>query len=137
MQLWRVPVGGDRQVEQLTHETAVTEAFESWDGRYVYYTTQEPCVWRIPAAGGKGERIASAKGYVTVAAVRDGLYLLGDNNLDSGVLAFMPYEGGEPARLARIDHPFGSMAASADGRTVLFSKTERSASDLMLVDGIE
>ncbi len=137
MQLWRVALGGDRRPEQLTHQAGIGEGFESPDGKYVYFTTQEPCVWRVPAAGGKDERVARARGYQVIAAVREGLYLLGDQDLESARLAFMPYDAGDPVPLTRIDHPFGNMTASADGRTLLFARTERSESDLMLAEGIE
>ncbi len=51
-QVWKAPVEGGRAV-QITQQGGF-QAFESDDGRYVYYAKQQrgPGVWRVPVNGG-------------------------------------------------------------------------------------
>ncbi len=135
VQLWKMPAAGESvsPAIQITRNGAAGEAHESQDGREVYYAGLEPGVWRVPAGGGAETLVPGTDAFSNIYAVRDGLYLLTVRDLDSGTLMFLPYGAEKAVAVATVPNPLGSITASADGRTVLFGKVERSESDLMLV----
>ncbi len=138
-QVWKMPAGGESvsPAVQLTKQTVSGEAQESWDGKHLYYTGPMPGVWRVPVGGGAEEPVPGTESCQDVVAVRDGLYMLAFENVDEGKLVFLPYGGRQPVHVADVPSPFGTIGASADGRTILFGKLERTESDLMLVEGLQ
>lgn len=138
-ELWKMPSGGESAGPpvQITQGGAAGEAFESLDGRYVYYIATGGGVSMIPAGGGKirAEGIEGLAGNGTFHPVRDGIYFLAWPEIGRPAsLVFLKQGSKQPVVITEVPEPYGTITASADGRTVLYGKVERRESDLMIVE---
>jgi hypothetical protein len=108
-------------------------AFESLDGRRLYYPKIEPGLWSRPLAGGAETKHVDTLrcwGYWTLAP--QGIYFLDDTHWirllkPSGETEDVMPLGGEPACSET------GLSVSPDGRSLIYVKAERE-SDLMMID---
>ena len=135
--IWKVPRSGGAAV--ATGIGPTLRAIESPDGRYLYYvgsltTDTVGPLWRVPVAGGAPVKIADGVNVTSFDVVENGVYFL-DRVAGQGRLQYVNLATGVTstvaANLGAID--FG-IDVSADGRTILFTRTDSSVTDLMLVE---
>ncbi len=144
-QVWKTPADAtpahDLSV-QVTRRGGFI-AFESADGRYLYYAAgpDTPGLRRMPVRGGAEETV--------VADFKPGLW--GDWAISRGALFYVePVEGGQAdlyaldvasdrtRRVTRLMKPpvasDGGLAVSADGASLLYVQPDHTGSDIMLVE---
>jgi hypothetical protein len=114
-------------------------AFESYDGRTLYYSRFEGGgIWSMPVGGGAEERITDAlhRGYWGHFAVTEaGIYLL---DVDAAPRPTIMYYSFQTRRLMPVlqleEHPAtwtASLSASRDGKALLFAQGVPESSILM------
>jgi Tol biopolymer transport system component len=142
--VWKIPTNGGEPT-QLT-KLGGFRAFESEDGKYVYYAkgTAVPGIWRIPANGGEEEEVVPdlSPGLNGHWAVHHGkiYYAVSQNDLNSQSMTLHVFDvtSGKSHQIAKIDMPpsFGSpgMAVSPDGKQLLFAAQQNSSADLQIVE---
>jgi Tol biopolymer transport system component len=146
-QVWKIPAEGGTPV-QVTKQGGIT-AFESADGRFLYYTKLRgvTSLWRVPVGGGPESQVLESLAYLNFAVRPEGIYFIPE-------LAAVPGSGhGREAsaaspsiqlfrfasRTVRTIAPLeerrvSTLAVSPDGRWILYSRSDQLTSDLMLVE---
>jgi Tol biopolymer transport system component/serine/threonine protein kinase len=142
-QVWKMPSQGGEAI-QITKDGGYG-AFESADGRFLYYTKadDEAGVWRIPVQGGLEEPVLPKEPTGAYrrdwALVRNGLYYLNTRNPGRQSLDFLDFS---TRRINRVLDMPGSvctdwtknLTVSPDGRTLLTCFEGPVESDIMLVE---
>jgi hypothetical protein len=130
-------------------------AFESFDGRHLYYTqtaTGSSPLWRIATAGGEPKKVldgVSERAFVVLEkgiyyverqeTTNTGSYLLGGlvfSRPDARPrLRFFDFASAQSRILADLGERVGrGLGVSPDGRTILFTRADNPSSDLMMVE---
>jgi eukaryotic-like serine/threonine-protein kinase len=133
-QIWRVPTTGGDAV-QVTRNGGYV-AFEGADGA-VYYTQTSAApsiLWRLDSPGGVPFKVVEGVVWRNFAVLDRGIYYI-DQPSSETRLQFFDFASQRPTTIARGlgDVRYG-MTASADGRTILYSRVDSSIDDLMLVE---
>jgi serine/threonine-protein kinase len=148
-QIWKIPASGGDAVP-VTGAVGYA-GFESPDGAHLYYAesvdnTPAP-LWRLAASGGAPVRVLEGVVLGNFVVGQGGIYYL-DRPSGEGGDRYIDRPAGE-TRLRYFDFAtrrsitvagnLGSvdigLTATADGRTILFSRVDSSVDDLMVVDG--
>ena len=137
-QLWKQKPEGGGPV-QVTQHGGFT-AFESYDGKTVYYSKRDgEGIWSIPVAGGAETRVTAAPrlgNWGNFAVSETGLYLLDDDVMPRPTIEFYNFQTRKLTPVIRLEHSGHAWApgldASRDGRTVLFVQWEPQASIAMV-----
>lgn len=140
MQIWKIPAAGGAAIQ--VSDRGGYEAFESMDGKTLYYTKGRGVagLWRRPAAGGPEEFVTdhhqagqwrywrvTAAGVFFATAPPDGARLEFFN--------FATRQISEITRLPRgVERYVPGLAVSPDGRSILYCQLDRSGSDIMMVE---
>ena len=149
MQVWKIPVeeeaGEGRSAVQVTRHGGFA-AFESPDGKYVYYAKSrdpENAIWRVSAEGGEEAPVIKlfSSGWGHWAVVETGIYFVdrpatpsSDGRWIVNFFSFDQERSAEIATLSDPPHPRGpGLSVSPDGRWILCTQVDESSSDLMLV----
>src|SRR5262249_3289623 len=140
---WKSPAQGG-PARQVTTGGG-REAHESPDGRFVYYHKRDtPGVWRVPAGGGE-ERLIVNRGLQGHWAVADkGIYIFDPGPAALPTIQFFDFVTSHLKTLAELPRQgippggFGltALAASRDGRRLLYLRLDQIQSDLMMVENI-
>ena len=128
-QVWKRKVASGEET-QVTRNGGLS-AFESYDAQVLYYSKLDGAgIWSIPVAGGAEQRVIDAlhRGYWGHFAVtEEGIYLL---DADARPRPTVMYYSFQTKRLMPVfqltEHPLPwrpELAASRDGRTVLFAQS--------------
>jgi Tol biopolymer transport system component len=153
-QIWKVPLSGGAPV-QITRNGGFV-GVESSDGRHLFYTqtaTGSSALWQIPTAGGEPRKLVDNVSEGAFVVLDNGIYYVerqGANNntgayLSGGLvfsnpnarplLRFFDFASTKPRTLADLGERVGrGLAVSPDGRTILFTRADSPASDLMMVE---
>lgn len=141
-QVWRVPAAGGGE-EQVTTDGGFA-AFESPDGRYLYYAKGRGAagLWRKRLPKGDEEPVMDRlkPGYWGYwAVVENGIYFA-DQEVSSGPggIFFYDFAGRKVRLISRVDKPFAvtdsGFTVSPDRRSILYTQIDQSGSDIYLVD---
>ncbi len=134
-QIWKIPASGGEAV-QVTHNGGFV-AFESPDGAYVYYnqTAGSPsALWRLPTSGGQPVKILEGVVSRAFSVIKSGIYYV-DQPAGEARLQFFDFSTGRSSTVARnLGRTASGLSASPDGHTILYSRTDSSVDDLMLVE---
>jgi len=134
-EIWRMPSSGG-PAEQITDNGGST-AFESVDGRTLYYTKglNTPLFAR-PRAGGPERQVLDVVGYSRDFAVfEDGIYYGGRSEKDQTTIFFYDFSSGKSRLITRFEGSvYQGFAVSPNRKTLLFSTNTGSGSDLMLIE---
>lgn len=137
-QVWKAPAKGGKAI-QVTRNGGY-EAFESPDGKYVYYTSPDSeGIWRLQSEGGEEIRVfdRGRRGYWAI--LDGGLCLLNPNATPAPSIEYFNFATRQVSLLGRVDGvrpPFGApaLAVSADGKWVLYFQVDQIDNDIMLVE---
>jgi Tol biopolymer transport system component/DNA-binding winged helix-turn-helix (wHTH) protein len=137
-QMWKQNVHSGAPV-QITQHGGFT-AFESYDGKTLYYSKQEgEGLWSIRIGGGEETLVTAALrlGYWGAWAVSEaGIYLLDNDVLPRPTIEFYDFKTGKLIPVIRLEQSAlwwdPSLDASRDGRIVLFGQEQRQSSLAMV-----
>jgi hypothetical protein len=135
-QIWKAPKEGGEPV-QVTRSGGHM-AFESPDGKYLYYNkSSQPGLFRMPAQGGEETQIlqelpSTAGGiWASFGVTSKGIYFLRDRK----TIQFFETATGKISTLAALDKSALELCVSPDDAYVVWSQLDRLSTDLMLVEG--
>jgi Tol biopolymer transport system component len=142
-QIWKVPADGGES-RQVT-KGGGSQAYESMDGKFLYYTKGRNLagIWRLPVEGGEETLVLDTHraGYWSAwTVVEQGIYFLTAEKLARPVIEFFSFGTGrvtEVAALAKAFRPWTNpegLSVSADGRWILYTQEDRADMDIMLVE---
>ena len=126
--------GGD--AVQVTPNHGGGGAIESPDGSSIYYHTVSvvSSVWRMPTAGGDPVKVLDGVVWFNYSLLDKGAYYI-DQPESETRLQYLDFATGTTTTVARNLGEVGAgLTASPDGRTILFTRMDASADDLMLVE---
>jgi hypothetical protein len=139
-QVWKIPSGGGEPV-QLTKQGGVVP-FESWDGRFVYYSERAGegerngmgGLRRVPSDGGEETLVLPSVTFLNFAVTREGIYFI--PRADSRgrySLQFHSFATQVSQPILSLNAIGVGLAVSPDGRSLLYTQRDEPKSDLMLV----
>ena len=131
--IWKMPADGRDAVQVTPNQGAA--AFESSDGNlyYVAFSLASP-VWRLPTSGGEPVKVLDGIVWFNFCLVEKGAYYI-DQLEGETRLQYLNFATGKSATVARnLGKVSSGLTASPDGRTILFTRVDSSADDLMLVE---
>jgi Tol biopolymer transport system component len=138
-QVWKVPAEGGEPV-QVTKQGGDV-AFESPDGRYVYYLKAlDSGIWRMPVGGGEEVEVLDTFNQGLVAdwaVVNDGIYFItstAKEGVDIQFLDFATRKVKQVATLGKVDILPFALAVSPDRRQFLYAQSDNFSGDIMLVE---
>jgi len=137
-QVWKAPAEGGQAV-QLTQQGA-REAFESFDGKFLYYTRGfgVPGIWKIPIAGGEEIRVLDEALQGFWALLDTGIYFVNPKVMPRPTIDFFDFSTGRTKQVAVIEKELQlvspSLAISPDGQWLLYAKGDSFESDIMMVE---
>jgi hypothetical protein len=114
-------------------------AIESVDGTHIYYTdgasTNAPAsLWRVAVAGGAAAKMVDGVVSTSFDVVDRGIYYI-ERLPDGTRLQFFDFESAKATTVtANLTNVEFGLGASPDGRTIVFTRTDSSVNDLMLVE---
>ncbi len=132
-QIWKQPSAGGPAI-QVTKQGG-TEAIESPDGQFLYYTkSNELGIWRTPVAGGEATHILEQGALGYWAITQQGIYFANSNVPPRATIDFFNFATSQISSLATLEKLANGFAVSADGRRFLWAQIDRKESDLMFVE---
>jgi serine/threonine protein kinase len=138
-EVWRVPAEGGEAV-QVTRQGGRL-AFESMDGKYVYYCKDSgPGIWRVPVDGGEELKILDSfhsENFGDWAVVNDGLYFINPEAKDGVAMEFFDFatrKVRQVGKLGKVDIGPICIAVSPDRTQILYVQADQSGEDIMLVE---
>jgi eukaryotic-like serine/threonine-protein kinase len=134
-EIWRVPSTGGAS-ERVTTAGGNT-AFESVDGKTLYYTKNVPGpMFARSLDGGPERKLDIVVGTTRDFAVfEDGIYYGGPRTARITPIQFYSFATGKSRLLLETDgNVFYGLSVSPDRKTILFAKTVSFGADLMIVD---
>jgi Tol biopolymer transport system component/serine/threonine protein kinase len=134
-QIWKVPSNGGQAIRVT--KNGGYEAFESPDGKSVYYTKREPGVWKIPVEGGAESLVFDRGSWGAWALLEQGICSLDRQAEPQPVIEFFNFATRQTTPFARLDKTKirqGNPAVSPDGRWLLYWQIDQIDNDIMLVE---
>ena len=133
-QIWKAPAAGGDPVPVTRGGGGI--AFESTDGKFVYYAKAGgvTSLWRVPVDGGEEVKVLdSVLGFNFTVAER-GIYFMSQTEAGPAIL-FFDFATSKATRVALLDGPVANgLSLSPDGRFLIYSRYETVGADLMLVE---
>jgi eukaryotic-like serine/threonine-protein kinase len=142
-QIWKVPADGG-EARQVT-KGGGSLAYESMDGKFLYYTKGRNMagIWRVPVEGGEETLVLDTHkaGYWSAwTLVEQGIYFVTAEQPARPAIEFFSFRTGRVTRVAALEKPFrpwtnpNGLSASPDGRWILYTQEDRADMDIMLVE---
>ena len=141
LQIWKMPSAGGQAVQVTTQ--GGFEGFESPDGKYFYYAKGRDVrgIWRIPVEGGVETRVVDHHGagfWRSWAVTEDGIYFVTAEMPPRPIIEFFSFAAGDVRQVAILERPVHprvwGFAVSPDRRWILYTQTDQSSSDIMLME---
>ena len=135
-QIWKVPSEGGQAV-QVT-KNGGDEAFESPDGKWLYYIKPDnrSGLWRVPVEGGEETLAHELLKPVVLrgwAVVEEGIYFVKPDR----AIAFFDFAMERVTQLAALEQralwPTG-LTVSPNGRKILYTQVDLGGGDIMLLE---
>lgn len=136
-QVWKAPAEGGPAV-RLT-KGGGREAFESTDGRFIYYAKENvPGLWRMPAEGGDEVKVLDQVRQGAWAVWEQGVYFLNPEARPHLSIEFYSFATERTSRVITFEKEMfwsgPGLTATADGRWILYAQNDQTESDIMLVE---
>ena len=134
--VFRIPVaGGDEDAAPLTTNQG-TQAFEAPDAGSIYYLTSavESPLWQMPISGGEPVKVLDGVLWFNFWLVGKGAYYIAQFEGETR-LQYLNLVTGKSTSVARdLGMVSSGLTASPDGKTILYTRVDSFAEDLMLVE---
>lgn len=137
-QIWRMPAQGG-PASQITRNGG-TIAFDSVDGRYIFYSKfNAPGLWMLALGAGEESCVLpSLYTYDSFAVTKAGIYFARRVQDNQASISFMSLPNRLTREVARINAEVdSSLSVSPDGKSLLYVQADQSGSDLVLVENFE
>jgi Tol biopolymer transport system component/DNA-binding winged helix-turn-helix (wHTH) protein len=136
-EVWRVPLDGGAAQQMTGNGGSV--AFESTDGRTLFYTKFDTKNWAIfarPLDGGPERQVLDDIVLGAFAVFEDGIYHIGRPGPDKQYpIQFYKFSTGTSSLLIKVAGPLqGGLSVSPDRKTILFGKSASAGADLMMIE---
>ncbi len=147
-EIWRRAAQGGQGM-QLTHNGGWA-AFESHDGRLLYYTnsihsagrqgenlttTKIGGLWVLPLGGGDEKQVLESVWYRAFVVMDDGIFYIPAPGAKGSSVRFRSFATGEDKEISPIGQPtFQGLSVSPDRKTILFAAEVQTGSNIMVVD---
>ena len=139
-QVWKVPAEGGEAVQVTKHGGFA--AFESPDGKFLYYTSfTAPGIWKVAVDGGEEVPVLDQPklGYWGYWAVVDGgIYFVNVEVKLHPTIEFFSFATGRVRQIATMEKEAvlagPGFAISPDRRWILYAQVDQSGSDITLVE---
>jgi Tol biopolymer transport system component/DNA-binding winged helix-turn-helix (wHTH) protein len=140
-QIWKEPAQGGMAIP-VEKTAGADEAFESLDGKFVYYAKLDVRgIWKVPVAGGEESRVLDRGRRSVWALTGQGICFFDLSNSSSGrALMFYNFATGKVTLLREfsketwVETGETELTVSSDGRWILYTQLDKFASNLMLVE---
>ena len=126
---------------QVTKMKGGSEAFESADGKFVFYAKLDaPGIWRVPAEGGEETQVLDQGGQNLWAVAHEGICFFDLRNPAGVALKLFSLPVGKTTLIRQfsketiVDPNSTALSVSPDGRSILYTQIDQDSSDLMLVE---
>jgi hypothetical protein len=135
--MWRVPSEGGTAV-QVT-QNGGREAFESPDGRHLYFTKAiGQGIWKIPSEGGEEVLVLQQGSPGRWTLVERGIYFL-STSTPVAEIRFFRFVTRRDSLIAQLPQQFGlgygpNLSVSPDGRWIVYGAPDLVESDIMMVE---
>jgi serine/threonine protein kinase len=130
---WRITVNGER-AEQITFNNG-SEAFESFDGEWIYFRKAQDGIWKKPVQGGDEEMVIDDPVfYGQWTVVDDGIYYAYSTGIGDRV-EFYNFKSGKKSKIVDFGKEigWGPISVSFDRRWLLYPLEERFESNIILM----
>ncbi|HVO80975.1 MAG TPA: hypothetical protein VMT28_09595, partial [Terriglobales bacterium] len=141
-QIWKEPAAGGTAV-QVT-KGGGEEAFESADGKFVYWAKLGVTgIWRVSVEGGEESQVLDGSTESLWALTGQGICFFDLTNPVEPALKFYSFTAGQTTLLRQfpkntsIDTQSTALSVSPDGRWVLYTQLDQAGSNLMLVENYQ
>lgn len=137
-QVWHVSADGSNP-EQLSHRMGSGGPVESVDGKWIYYRSRRN-IWRMPVGGGKEEEFIVPERdllYSPMQVDANGLYYSEFDRSARGVIVmFYDFEAkkSRPVMLVKGGDFGEGFSISPDGKQILYTKTDRSQTNIIVIE---
>jgi serine/threonine protein kinase/Tol biopolymer transport system component len=140
--IWKMSPEGEEAI-QVTHTKEEADVpHESPDGRYIYYSRGWPfavSIWRMAVGGGEVSKVLDSVHLMSSWTVRqEGIYFFTPpDEKGFSTLCLYEFATGKTKDILKLERELtdvGNVAISPDGQTILYSQSDESGSDLMLVE---
>ncbi len=138
-QIWKTPAQGGAAVQVVGAKGE--EAFESSDGKFVYYANFDaPGIWKVSVAGGEGIRVIGQSTESLWALTDQGICYFDLTNPVGPALKFYNFATRNSTLLREFSKgtsvdPFSTaLSVSPDRRWILYTQLDQEGSDLMMVE---
>jgi Tol biopolymer transport system component len=137
-QIWKTPAEGGAAV-QVTGNGGF-EAFESVDGKLVYYVRQNSeGIWRMPAQGGDESRVFEHGSRGFWALLEHGVCVIDHSATPTPAIEFYNFSTRQTTLLRRLEKTGGQfgppgLSVSADGQRILYWQVDQVDNDIMLIE---
>jgi Tol biopolymer transport system component/DNA-binding winged helix-turn-helix (wHTH) protein len=136
-QIWRIPSEGGT-AKQVTRKGG-KEAFESVDGKFLYYAKEYPTrgIWQVSVAGGEEAQVFNDGNELEWELLKDGICFLSRRAEIGRAIKFFRFASDQVELVTEF--PQGTafshgFAVSPDGRSILWVQIDQAESDIMLVE---
>jgi eukaryotic-like serine/threonine-protein kinase len=135
-EIWKAPAGGGEAIQVTRNRGWV--AFESPDGKFVYYTKEaaSSALWKMPVSGGEESQVLPSVFRSAFSVVKDGIYFIPEPGADGKYsIQFLRFAIGKVKTVVPIPVQLSYILnVSPDGRSLLYTQLDETGSDLMLVE---
>lgn len=125
----------------MTKNSGAREAFESFDGKFVYYAKWDvPGIWKIPVEGGEETRVIEQSAMGLWGLTERGICFFDLTHPAGPALNFYSFGARQTSILRQfsretvIDTDNTAISVSTDGRWILYTQLDQEGSNLMLVE---
>jgi Tol biopolymer transport system component/DNA-binding winged helix-turn-helix (wHTH) protein len=140
-EIWKIPAAGGESV-QMTKQGGF-EAFESPDGKFIYFTKGRGPggFYKLPVAGGEEVEVPELAnaGYWRYWVVgNEGIYFVAETDSRHWAIKLFSFASRKVKRIAVMNEPPiagpPGLTVSPDGRFILYTQNDRKVSDIVLVE---
>ena len=139
-QIWKLPAGPESTPSEPVQVTrnGGNVAFESPDGKWLYYSNTPPGgLWRMPVEGGQEERLLEGVDRYAWGVTNEGVYYMPPtpSTRPNHLIQFLDLTTRKITLITRTEKPTGAgLTVSPDRHWLLFQQVDQEGRDLMLVE---
>jgi serine/threonine protein kinase/WD40 repeat protein len=137
-QIWKMPSGEPYKPAVQMTRSGGYEAFESIDGKSLYFVKTPKGLWSMPASGGEESLVLDSVQHSHWIVVENGIYFVDVAQSAKPIIEFLSFATRKVTVIGAIARPLPptapSFTASRDGRWIAWAQVDRIESDLMLIE---